>query len=863
LIEVKPPDSLRGPRRLAAVLLFASGFSAIAYQVLWIQQSGLWLGQESAAVVAVVAAFLGGLALGSLLAARAVEASRHPARWYAACELVIALWAVVLVFGQQSVDAMLSAWTGVNASAFWQWGVSFGGTLLLLLPATMAMGATLPAMERCLSGLGKAHAFSPLYAANTAGAMAGALGAAFWLVPQLGLMQTALVCGAVNLLCAVGALALPVPASAVSASVATEGIAPPLRTPIPGILLALLFATGWLGIGFELLVVRALSQVAENTVYTYALLLAVYLGGTSIGAALHGRLAARNHAAGLQQALLVALALATAVAVPVLGYASLLHHWLLGLLPQGVVGALFAEAALALLVFLPATFVMGLTFPQLVAEAKRAGIAPGIALAANTLGGSLAPLFTLVLLPLWGLRAALLLASVGYLLLVAAFGSVRSRGWWGGLLAVGLLATLSPPLQFARLTAGAQVLAQSEGRQATVTVIETEDGLRTLHIDNRQQEGSNRSTFADGRQALLPLLLHPAPRHALFLGVGTGVTSSVATLDPQLQVDAVELVPEVIEATRWFADAVPAGADLARRQFIVADARRFVRAGEQSYDLVVADNFHPARSGTGALYSQEHFAAVKRRLAPGGLFCQWLPLHQLDLESLASIVRSYQAVFPEVVAVLATNSLDTPTLGLIGLHEGQWPEEAQIERRLAQLPASVSTAFEFPDALAVAGTVVAGPEALQAFAAKAVANTDDRPVVAYRAPFATYAAEAAPRERLLAVVAEWAPAASAVMAVPASDQRWEERVSRYRRARNLYLQVGSKVRPVSNLQAMLQQVREPLLSVLRVSPEFRPAFGPLWNMAKALEQQDPAAGQALLAELQAIAVEREVLSRSL
>jgi spermidine synthase len=136
-------------------------------------------------------------------------------------------------------------------------------------------------------------------------------------------------------------------------------------------------------------------------------------------------------------------------------------------------------------------------------------------------------------------------------------------------------------------------------------------------------------------------------------------------------------------------------------------------------------------------------------------------------------------------------------------------------------------------------------------------------VVAYRAPFATYAAEAAPRERLLAVVDAWAPVAAAAMAVPANDQRWEERLSRYRRARNLYLQVGSQVRPVADLHAMLQQVREPLLGVLRVSPEFRPAFGPLWNMAKALEQQDPAAGQALLEELQAIAVEREILSRSL
>lgn len=856
--------------------MFASGFSAIAYQVLWIQQSGLWLGQESAAVVAVVAAFLGGLALGSVLVARVVERARHPERWYAACELLVAVWAVVLVFAQASVDAMLSAWVGADAAPWRQWLVSFGGTLLLLLPATVAMGATLPAMERCLRRLGRPQAFSMLYAANTAGAMVGALGAAFWLVPQLGLMRTALTCGAVNALCAVGALALPVPAvesaslgrasaesdSAEAETDRPEVTMPPVDAVSTGVLATLLLATGWLGIGFELLVVRALSQVAENTVYTYAIILAVYLGSTSLGAALHSRLVQGFGAARLRQALLMVLALTVVVAVVVIGQASPLHQWLLRSFPVGVAGALFAEAGLALLVFLPATFCMGLLFPQLVTDAKSAGISPGKALAVNTLGGSLAPVFTLLLLPLWGLRAVLLLVVGGYGVLAVALSGRVHRWVWHGAVVLVIIGVFVPPLQFARLADGDRMLIQHEGRQATVSVIETADGTRTLHIDNRQQEGSNRTTYADGRQALLPLLLHPAPRHALFLGVGTGVTSGVATLDPELQVDAVELVPQVVETTRWFSEAVPREANLAHRQFIVADARRWVRAGNIQYDLIVADNFHPARSGTGALYSQEHFAAVKRRLAPGGLFCQWLPLHQLDLVSLASVVRSYQAVFPEAVAVLATNSLDTPTIGLVALRKGQLPGPRLLEKRLASLPPTVRDDFEFPDALAVAGAVVAGPDALKAFAASAVANTDDRPIVAYRAPFATYAANEPPRDRLLAVVGAWQATPGEVMKLTADDRVWGERLAHYWQARNRYLQVGRNVKRVGGLQAMLLQVQEPLLGVLRLSPDFQPAFKPLWNMAQALQQQDPVAGKALLNELQAVAAAREALSGS-
>jgi len=865
----------RWPRRLASALLFGSGFSAIAYQVLWVQQSGLWLGQESTAVVAVVAAFLGGTALGSLLAARAVERARNPARWYAACELLVAVWGVVLVFAQQSVDALLSAWVGADAAPGRLWLVSFFGTLLLLLPATLAMGATLPAMERCLADLGRAPAFRVLYAANTVGAMVGALGAAFLLVPTLGLMRTALVCGAVNLICAIGSLAFPGSAPPISLPDEPDVALPASRMRATVTLTTLLFVTGWLGIGFELLVVRAISQVAENTVYTYALILAVYLGGTALGAAQQSRRLALFGEVSVSVLLILALASTVAIAVPILGHAYQWQQWLLGKLPSGVAGALLAEAGLALVAFLPATFCMGLTFPHLVARAKHAGVSPGSALAANTLGGSLAPVFTVLLLPLWGLRTVILFVAGGYWMLAvcASWDVSRSESsspgvsrsaifpWkLGGALGLAAVAVFAPPLQFVRLEASDRLRLESEGRQGTVSVIEKSDGTRTLHIDNRQQEGSNRTTYADGRQALLPLLLHPAPSRALFLGVGTGVTSAVATLDSQLQVDAVELVPQVVAATGWFAEAVPAEADLTRRHFILADARRWVRAGTSKYDLVVADNFHPARSGTGALYSLEHFAAVKRRLAPGGLFCQWLPLHQLDLESLASIVRSYQAVFPSAVAILATNSLDTPTIGLVALREGKLPGPQSVERRLGALPSSVRNDFELPDALAVTGSIVAGPTALESFAKAARANTDDRPIVAYRAPFATYAVESAPRDRLLALVDEWQVVPEEVLRLTASDRVWAERLKRYWRARNRYLQVGLNVRPVAGLHAMLLQVQEPLLGVLRISPEFRPAFNPLWNMAELLQQRDPVAGQALLDELRAIAGAREVVS---
>ena len=185
---------------------------------------------------------------------------------------------------------------GAEPTPVWQWLVAFAGTFSLLFPATAAMGATLPAMERIAARLyvdGRGarsidRSIAGLYAGNTFGALLGVLAAAFWLVPTHGLARTASVCVALNLLCAGVALAVfPGTAEAVLREPARN----PLETSRPDsrAVLARLALTGLLGIGYEVVVVRVLSQVAEDTVYTFALLLAVYLLGTAIGAAAYRR----------------------------------------------------------------------------------------------------------------------------------------------------------------------------------------------------------------------------------------------------------------------------------------------------------------------------------------------------------------------------------------------------------------------------------------------------------------------------------------------------------------------------------------------------------------------------------------------
>ena len=857
----------------------ASGFSALGLQIVWVQQTGAWLGHEAAGILGVVTAFFGGLGLGALAFGPAIQRSARPLHWYAVAEAVIAAWSLLLLWLLGPASGALMALTGAQPTPAWQWAVAFGGTLLLLLPATAAMGATLPAMDRMLSTR-PGQAVAALYAANTLGAVVGVLAAAFWLVPAWGLSTTAALCAALNLLCAAVAWWAFSPGRAAARAVSAvdavgaidEGIsgnAANAASP-PHRLALLLAATGFLGIGYEVLVVRALRQVTENTVYTFALLLAVYLVGTATGAAiLHRLLGQRLPGVALRNRLLQALALACLLGMASLWALAPLQVALRESLGDGMPAALAAEAALALAVFGLPTVVMGALFSVLARQASGAGLGLGRALGLNTLGAAAAPLLlVVVLLPAVGLKFVLLGVAMGYLAL-STRAALRTPPLWCLLLAGVAVALAAPPLVTVDVPPGGRLISHMEGALGTVSVVEDAGGVQRLHIDNRQQEGSNVTALADGRQALLPLLLHPAPQRALFLGLGTGVTAATATHDPAVQVEAVELLPEVVQAAALFTPALAPGAaqnSSANRLTVqVADARRFVRTTATDYDVVVSDNFHPARSGSASMYTVEHFEAVKARLAPGGIFCQWLPLHQMDLATLRSIVRSYTAVYPQAFAILATHSLDTPVVGLVSRRDGAPLQLSQVRQRLASARLEPGAAdYGIHDEWALLGSLVAGPTALKRWAQGAPLNTDDHPVVSYLAPRATYAPEATPAARLLGLLQEWSVGADELLPLahgpdadadpnPNPDRTQHARLAAYVAARKVYLTAGAGVQVTADPAQMLAQVREPLLQALRTSADFSPAYEPLLRLALALKARDPMAAQALLEELTRLA----------
>ncbi len=860
----------RGAALSVHLLLILSGIAGLGYQIVWTRMLSIGLGHEVFAVLAVVAAFFAGLALGALLLDGPIARSRRPGLWYAGLEALIGLWALALVWLIPWANGAVADWIGPEPTEARRWAGAFLGPLLLLLPATAAMGATLPAAERLYARLRRdGRGIGGLYAANAFGAMAGAIGAALLLAPRFGFSATLAAFAAINLLCAAATLLGPARGEAARAPL------PPREAgagPTPG-LLAALALTGLVGIGLEVAVIRALSQVLENTVYSFAAALSVYLLGTTLGAAAYQALYAERRGPGWDRpalGLLAALAAATAAA----GLWAVirlpeLHLAIREAVGAGLAATMGAELLAAAAAFLLPSAAMGALFAHLAQGARGPSGGLGAAFAANTLGAAAAPfLVGIVAIPALGAVGAVAGLAAVYLLAAPLLGRARFDSAALLLLAgAGLAAAWALPetWRLYRPAPGVEIRASVEGPAAAATVTEEPSGHRWLTVNGSLVMGGTRSYALDRIQGHFALLRHPSPERALFLGVGTGATLAAAAAHEGVAVEAVELLPEVLAVLPEFAAVAEDLAEAGPRiRLLEADARRYVRAAPGPYDIVLADTYHPARDGAGLLYTVEHFRAMREKLAPGGLVVQWLPLHQLDMETLRLVVRSFLAVFPDARLSMGNFNLATPLLALESGPGGGRPDLAAIaERRLPTDLAAELREIRMATPFALFGGFLAGPEQLRAFAGDGPLNTDDHPRVLFDAPRTVYLPLAPAVERLLALVRSFGPeAADAVsLAGIAKAEAVAERLERYWQARNDFLLLGTRVRPVGDPAADARNLAPHLFNILKVSPDFAPAYDPILAMARRLAFSDREGALRLLKGLSEIAPQREEARR--
>ncbi|WP_456623457.1 spermidine synthase [Bradyrhizobium sp. P5_C12] len=820
-------------------IVTASGFAGLGYEIVWTRQLSLALGTEMMAVLGVIAGFFGGLALGAFALDRLIRRSRSPWRVYAIVEAVIAVWGLISVWLLPAAGRALSPLLGTEPSPVLLWAGSLALPTLALLPATMAMGGTLTALERMTrEARCEARVTAGVYGANTAGALAGTLASTFLLIPALGFSGTLLCLAGVNAFCALAALALGSRAGQADAENQRPERIRDLRLTIT------LFATGLFGIAFEVLVVRLAAQVMEDTVYTFAGLLAAYLLGTAAGSLLWQRTGRDANDANLR-GLLAATAFACITTAALAPYAGRLAEIAS---PADVYG----ELAVAISLFLIPATAMGALFGLLAQRVSDQRGSVGAAVGINSLGACIAPLVAAqFLIPAFGAWMALLPVALGYLLLLPP--GRPALLWSAAPLVFALVLWLNPPPSLTRVPPGGALLAVREGPMATASVVDDAAGTRYLEVNGHFRMGGTSSTRSDYRQAMLPLLLHEAPHRALFLGIGTGATLVGGAQMPGVSARGVELSREVVDLLPWFVNPPPASAP----RVTVADARRYVAADTGQHDVIIADLFHPALDGSGALYTMEHFGAVKRRLAPGGIFCQWLPLYQLDLPSLRTIIRGFLDVYPDGSAWLNHYSVRTPMLALIGTRDGGRLDTEALAARLRD-PAirHVVRPLGFETPIDLLGQYLGGPHALSAFAGEGPRNTDDYPFVTFDARRNVRALRAEPWSLLLAITKDMQPDPNELLPGGAERDALSVRLNAYWAARNRFLEAGASLPGDPRGSALIEAASPGLIDALRRSSEFDPAYGPLMGMARSLISSDRAAAARLLHQIDEAAPSR-------
>lgn len=823
------------PRFALHLLFLLSGAAALGYQLVWAKTFSAGLGHEMPAVLAIVAAFMGGMALGAAVIDRFIPRSARAGLWLAGLELVIAVWAVAASLGIPALNEIILRTLGLSPSSFQHWFVTFIFPAIALLPATTAMGATLPAMEKFVSVIApRRSSIGSVYAANTLGAVLGTLAAPYLLMPALGLSRSCWALAVLNVLVSAGAFHLARRSAVSVEAPARKRIAFPANPR----LVVTLFFTGLFGIAFETAGVRVLTQVLEGTVYTYAAVLAIFLLGTAAGAAAYHWRWRSNEPLRLLNELLSFTAAACLLAIFFMQHTPQVYRWA-RTFGDSTFTVLFAELLTAFVALALPTFCMGALFSHLVQLAREARGRIGDVVAWNTVGAALGPVFTVVLLPVIGTHHTLLLISASYAVLMLR----TPRLWQVAVLALTLWAGWSANLRIVDVPPGARVTEFKEGIMASVAVLTDTNGHRTLRVDNRYQMGGTAAVDAEYRQAHLPLLLHPEPRRALFLGVGTGISFGAASLYSGLSAHGVELVPEVIEAMPAFAPQNFAPLSQPQLKVFAADARRFVRLSTERYDVIVADLFHPYRDGAGALYTKSHFEAVRARLENGGLFCQWLPLHQLDVPTLRTIVRTFLNVFPNAEAWLLRFNVEVPVLALIG-HAGE-NALGRVETRFDENAFAELKRLALTDSLRLYGHILADADDLERFADEAPVNTDDNQLVTFLAPRAAYRHHGKPYESLIALMEQVNPQQFIKRHfTDANDSSAAERINAYLAARNIYLR-GL----VHEAEGRRDEALEAYVESARRSSEFTSGYAQCITFASLIAQSDPARAKEILQRL--------------
>ncbi len=659
----------------ALFLLFVgSGCAALIYEVVWLQLLQLVIGSSAVSLGVLLGTFMGGMCLGSLALPRLISKQRHPLRVYALLELCIGVLGITLWFALPPIAHFYAGHAGHGLPAILLRGLVCS---ICLLPPTMLMGATLPAISRWIETTPRGVSWLGFfYGGNIAGAVLGCLLAGFYLLRVLDMEVATFVAAAINTVVALTAfiLAAAAPNSAPDSNPESQPVKPAPGSRWVYLVIAL---SGMSALGAEVVWTRLLSLLLGGTVYTFSMILGVFLIGlgigSSIGSFLARKLARPGIALGICQLLLIG-----AIAWSAMMINKSLPYWPIDpeLTSSPWIGFQL-DVVRCLWAILPATCLWGASFPLALAAVAAPGQDParlvGGVYAANTIGAIIGALTTSLVLVAWigtqhAQQVLMGIAAVAAILMFATHarpardnGTSSLPGKFAALatagIAVGLVLCV-PALPWGLVAQGrymatkgeeGRLIFMGEGMNASVAVTETADGIRNFHVSGKIEASTDpRDMRLQRMLGHIPALLHPDPHSVLVVGCGAGVTAGSFITHPGIQKIVIceiePLIPRVVATN--FAKENYNVVKNPRVRVVFDDARNFVLTSKDKYDIITSDPIHPWVKGAATLYTKEYFEMCREHLNPGGFVTQWVPLYESNPGVVKSEIATFFEVFP-------------------------------------------------------------------------------------------------------------------------------------------------------------------------------------------------------------------------
>jgi len=653
----------------------ASGCSALVYEIVWFQLLELVIGSTAVSLAVLLGTYMGGMGLGSLVLPRLIPSRLHPLRIFSWLELGIGASGLAVVFAMPAFVRFYTAHAGYGATAIlWRGAVS----AVCLLPPTILMGATLPVLARWVEMTPQGVSWLGfLYSWNTVGSVFGCLAAGFYLLRVYDITTATFVAVVINttvaslgFIWAMKTPPLPPIEKQKNDRPAGRAVSWPVHVTIG--------VSGFCALGAEVIWTRLLSLSLGATVYTFSIILAVFLAGLGIGSGAGARLSRTGFrprlALGSCQVLLTG-----GIAWSAFMVAKVLPYWAINPSLDRSAWANFLFALLRCFCsILPAAILWGASFPLALAAVSRREDDPGRTVgnvyAANTVGSILGAVgFSLVLIPAWGTQQSQRLlvglsAAGGLLALAPLLGTLRAGArklkverLIAGAAAVELaifLAWLVPRVPWESIAFGrylptrvekGRVLYVGEGMNASVAVSELNDGTRNFHISGRIEASSNSQDMRVQRMlGHFPALVHSGPKTVLVVGCGAGVTAGTFVLYPgvrRIVICEIEpLIPRIV--ARYFAPENYGVLDDPRVEVVTDDARHYILTTREKFDIITTDPIHPWIKGSAALYTKEYLELCERHLNPGGVMAQWVPFYESTLETVKSEIATFFGTVP-------------------------------------------------------------------------------------------------------------------------------------------------------------------------------------------------------------------------